>query len=117
MYRQGESLSGRRQMVKNGIPFEAAGAAPGAFAGTAFCRMNPMLTPRSPLDATIARSELQLIVDGSLGFAPLSVLPINSLPTRNAALVGPPMFIASALPYFVKAGPTPMRWASSEKSL
>src|SRR5688500_20279173 len=98
-------------MVKKENP---AGWEPSA--GFALGQIIPMVTPRSPLEATITRSGAQDTGLPPGGSPAETALPIDSDPITNPAAPGPPMLTASALPYFVNAGPSPIFWASSEKS-
>lgn len=79
-------------------------------------RMYPKVTPRSPLEETMAESADQLtglVLEGSL---PPIALPIASAPITKIASFGPPMFMASAEPYFANAAPMPIVCASSENA-
>ena len=90
-YRHGASGVGRRQIVKNG---NAAGWPAAGASG----RIIPMVTPRSPLDATITLSGAQEIVLPPGGCPYETLRLIFSGPTTSPGSVGGPRCTASALP-------------------
>src|SRR5262245_42750765 len=109
-YLHGSSTPSRRHTVKKGnlavVPAESGWLA----------TMVPMVTPRSPLDATMTRSGAQLTELPLSGSSCDTTAPIESAPTTNAARAGPPMFTASLRPYWANALFKPICWASREKA-
>src|SRR3954471_3993042 len=106
-YRHGAAAFALRQIVKNG--FFAGRSADGVF-GT----IQPIVTPRSPLDATMTRSGAH-----DTGLTPSGTpcdtrRPMFSEPVTTPGSSGRPRLIASALPYCAKARPMPIFCASLE---
>src|SRR5687767_4357170 len=99
----------RFQIVKNGWPGGIFPSGPGLFD-----TMWPIVTPKSPLAATIVFSGPQL-TGLVFGGAPLPTpVATCSLPSSHVATSGPPRLIASGSPYCLNAGPMPIVCASRE---
>ena len=103
----GAVADARRQIVKNG--FFAGRSAAGVFG-----LIQPIVTPRSPLDATITRSGAQLTGLWPAPYPSPTIRPIASDPSTTIRSSGLPRLIASALPNVTNAGPMPIFCASSE---
>src|SRR5262249_49491749 len=108
-YFHGAVAFARRQTVKYG-------SFSGRSGDGAFGRIHPIVTPRSPLDATMTRSgahDTGLVPSGT---PCATICPIVSDPVTNPGSSGRPRLIASALPYCAKALAIPIFCASLENA-
>ena len=105
-YRHGSVGHRRFQIVKNGTS---------RVEPDVVTRIVPMLTPRSPVEATITCSGAHEMVVSPVVPA-LTDCAIACGPRTNAGLPGPPVFTASGAAHFSNACPIPICPASLENA-
>src|SRR5438093_5459770 len=109
MYFHGALAFARRQIVKNGLRG-------GRFCSAVLRVIQPIVTPRSPLDAMMTRSGAH-----ETGLTPgaspsPTISPIFVEPVTIIEWSGEPRLMASALPNLTNAGPRPIVCASFENA-